>query len=66
METQIHFQGNIEGDVAICNVSKCTKGSRPNIMILPARYCQELEDCEIIISKRNYNRLERTGKIIFK
>lgn len=67
METQLKFKGNIEGSVAICNVSECTKHSNtPNQMIIPAEYCTELVRDEITISKRNYNRLEKTGKIIFK
>ena len=67
METYLKFKGNIEGDIAICNVSECTKHSnKPNTMILPAEYCDELVRDEITISKRNHNRLEKTGKIIFK
>jgi hypothetical protein len=67
METYFKFKGNIEGNVAICNVSECTKhSSKPNTMILPAEYCNELVKDEVTISKRDYNRLNKTGKIIFK
>lgn len=67
METYLKFKGNIEGGVAICNISECTKhSSKPNTMILPSEYCNELVKDEITISKRNCNRIEKTGKIIFK
>ena len=67
METYLKFKGNIESNIAICNVSECSKhSSKPNTMILPAKYCRELVKDEITISKREYNRLYKTCKIIFK
>lgn len=67
METYFKFKGNIEGDVAICNVSECTKhSSKPNTMILPSVFCEEIVKDEVTISKRNYNRLEKICKIIYK
>ena len=66
MEVVYKFKGNIEGDVAICNVSECTKhSSKPNTMILPSEFCREELGDEIHITKRNFNFLEKNGRIIY-
>ena len=67
METNYHFRGNIEGKIAICNISECCSHStKPNEMILPSEFCVENNDCDIVITKRNFNKLEKAGKIIYK
>jgi hypothetical protein len=59
MEITFKLQGNIEGDVVICNISKCN-------MILPAKFCRETEPNLIEIPKRDFKRLERNKEIIFR
>jgi len=67
METILHFRGNIEGDFAVCNISEPSKHStKPNEMYIPAEFCSEHSDCEIHVSKRHFNRLEKAGKITYK
>ena len=62
-----YFQGNIEGNVVICNISEpCQFSRKPHILLIPAQFCNELIDDEIEISVRDYNRLERAHKLIFK
>ena len=68
MKTSLFFKGNIEGSVAICNIAMLDKHSTgPMRMILPAEFCSEdVKDCEVSISLKDFNRLEKLGKIIYK
>ena len=66
MGTIFKYKGNIEGEVAVCNISTCSKDDHgPNRMFIPKEYCTEING-EIHIAKKAFNRINKKGLITYK
>ena len=65
-EIYFKFNGNIENNIAVCNISECSKYSdKPNIMMFDASYCTE-SDGTIYISKKQFLAIDKKKLITYK
>ena len=68
-QNNYYFSGNIEGEIAICNIAPSglyKNGHKVITMEVPAKFCKENTDSEISINKATFNRLNKQGKITYK